>query len=246
MESPSGENVPARFHSFGAVIEGGHIFKLPSSQGHLNSRVSSSHMRVQQASGEAMQQTASSDDHPQSGTAENVEQIREILFGPQMREYGQRFTRLEERLSQETTDLKAEVRRRLDALEAYTRQEVKDLGESLGLERGERTESANRLSQALTDSIKLLERGLTESEERMSNTLRELRQSTFDRIKGVLDDLTKQIGNMESSQNRSIEELRSRSIDRLALASLLTELALRVRGEFGMTGLGESDGDPKP
>lgn len=202
-------------------------------------------MRVQEASSDAMQQTASSD-HPQSGTAENVEQIREILFGPQIRECGQRVTRLEERLSHETAELKAEVRHRLDALEAYTRQEVNDLGERIRLERGERAESANRLSQALTDSVKSLEQGLMESDDRMSNIVQELRQSTLDRIKGVLDDLTKQISKMETSQNRSIEELRSRSIDRFALASLLTELALRVRGEFGMTGLGQSDGDPKP
>jgi hypothetical protein len=205
-------------------------------------------MSVQEASGKFEQETATSGDgsRGQSGPAENVEQIREILFGPQMRDYSQRVTRLEERLSQETADLKAEVRRRLDALETYTRQEVNDLGDHLRLERGERTTSTNRLSQVFNDSIKLLERGITESDERMSNVLRELRQSTFDRIKRVVDELTKQISNMESSQNRSIEELRGRSIDRFALASLLTELALRVRGEFGATGLGESDGGSKP
>jgi len=203
-------------------------------------------MSVQETSGDVVQPNASSADGPQSGPAENVEQIREILFGPQMREYGQRLTRMEERLSQETAELKAEVRRRLEALEVYTRQEVNDLGERLRTERGERTESDNRLSQVLTDSVKSLERNLMESDEQMSNVLRELRQATFDRIKDILDDLTKQISTIESSQNRSIEELRGRGIDRFALASLFTEVALRVRGEFGVMGLGESDGSPKP
>jgi len=206
-------------------------------------------MSVQKASsGDLVGQNAPFGDgqHAQPGTAENVEQIREILFGPQIREYAQRFTRIEERLSQETEELKAEVRRRLDALEAYTRQEVKELAERLRTERTERAESVNQLSEALTDSVKSLERSLAESDDRMSNVLRELRQSTFDYIKGVLDDLTNQISTMESSQNRSLEELRGRSIDRLALASLLTELALRVRGEFGVAGLGKSDGSPKP
>ena len=42
-------------------------------------------MSVQEASGDQVQQTAPFGDgqHAQSGTAENVEQIREILFGPQ-------------------------------------------------------------------------------------------------------------------------------------------------------------------
>ena len=115
-------------------------------------------MSVQEASADVVRQTAPSGNgqHAQSGTSENVEQIREILFGPQIREYAQRFTRIEERLSQETAELKAEVRRRLDALEAYTRQEVNDLAERLRKERSERTESVNQLSQALTDSVKSL------------------------------------------------------------------------------------------
>jgi hypothetical protein len=99
-----------------------------------------------------------------TGSAETVERIREILFGPQIREYGQRMSRIEERLSQETTELKAEVRRRLDSLDAFTRQEMSDLRERLRTERGERTESAARLSQTLADSIKSLERRLTESD----------------------------------------------------------------------------------
>jgi DNA anti-recombination protein RmuC len=180
------------------------------------------------------------------GPAASVERIREILFGPQMHEYGQRFTRIEERLSQEGEELKAEVRRRLDSLETYARQEVDALGERVRTERGERTESLNRLSQTLTDSVKSLERRLIDSDERMSNSLRELRHSTFDRMKCIVDDLTGQISAMEGSQNRHIEELRGRSIDRFAFAGLLTELALRLRGEFTLTGLEESDGGPKP
>jgi DNA repair exonuclease SbcCD ATPase subunit len=193
-----------------------------------------------------LEETAGSGEGPRSpsGSAENVERIREILFGPQIREFGQRLSRIEERLSKETDELKAEVRRRLDSLEAYTRQEVSDLGERLRTERSERTESGTRLSQALADSMKSLERRLTESDERMANALRELRQATFDRIKSVLDDLAEQIGKLEASQNRHLEEVRDRSIDRFEFAGLLTELALRVRGEFGVDGLGESDGDP--
>ncbi|HKE20989.1 MAG TPA: hypothetical protein VKB88_01295 [Bryobacteraceae bacterium] len=181
-----------------------------------------------------------------SGSAENVEQIREILFGPQIREYGQRLSRIEDRFSQEAAEWKAEMRRRLDTIEAYTRQEVADLGERLRTERDERTESHTRLSQTLIESLNSLERRVTESDERTAKSLRDLRQATFDRIKVVLDELSEQISTLEAFQNRHWEELRDRSIDRFAFASLLTELALRVRGESGANGLGESDSGPKP
>jgi uncharacterized protein YicC (UPF0701 family) len=204
-------------------------------------------MSVQEAS-EAVNQTAPSESGPgiSSGSAGNVDRIREILFGPQLREYGQRLTRIEERLSQETEELKAEVRRRLETLEGYARQEVKDWNERLRTERDERAAAADRLSQTLANSVKLLENRLTESDERTSNALRELRQQTFDRIKSLVDDFTTEINTMQSCQKRHLEELRGSSIDRFAFASLLTELAVRVRGDLAVPGLREPDGHPKP
>jgi uncharacterized protein YicC (UPF0701 family) len=205
-------------------------------------------MSVQEASKDAANQTAPSENGSgsSSGPAGNVDRIREILFGPQIREYGERLTRIEEQVSQETAELKAEVRRSLEALEGYARQEVKDWNERLRTERDERATSADRLSQALANSVKSLENRLTESDERTSNALRELRQLTFDRMKSLVDDFATQVNTMQSSQNRHLEELRGRSIDRFAFANLLTELALRVQGELAVPGLGEPDANPKP
>jgi hypothetical protein len=182
----------------------------------------------------------------QPGSTENVERIREILFGPQIREFGQQLSRVEERLSQEAADLKAETRRRLDAIEVYTRQEMADLGERLRTERGERAESCSQLSQALADSTKTSERRLTESDERTAKGLRELRQATFERIKSILDDLDEQINSLKAFQKLHLEELRDRSIDRFEFSDLLTGLALRLRRDSVVSRLGECDGAPKP
>jgi uncharacterized protein YicC (UPF0701 family) len=205
-------------------------------------------MSVREASEKKANQTAPSENGSgiSAGPAGNVDRIREILFGPQIREYGQRLARIEEHLSQETTELKSEVRRRLEALEGYARQEVKDWNERLRTERDERSASGDRLSQTLASSIKSLENRLTESDERTSTALRELRQLTFERIKSMVDDFTTQMDTVQSSQNRHLEELRGHSIDRFAFASLLTELALRVQGELAVPGLEEPDGNAKP
>jgi arginyl-tRNA synthetase len=162
-----------------------------------------------------------------------------------MREYGQRFALLEGRLTQEIAELKTEVRRRLDSLEAFTRQEANQLDERLQTERRERTESADQVSRSLADSVKSLEKCLMQSDERQAKDLRELRQLTLDRLKSLLDDLTVQINTRESFHNRQIEELRANAVDRFAFAGLLTEVAVRIR-ESGAAGLGEaSDGGTK-
>ena len=53
----------------------------------------------------------------QSG-AGNVDKIRDILFGSQIKNYETRFHRLEETLARESADLKETMRRRFESLEA--------------------------------------------------------------------------------------------------------------------------------
>jgi hypothetical protein len=51
------------------------------------------------------------------GGAGNVDKIRDILFGSQMRDYESRFARLEETLIKETLEIRETSRRRFDQLE---------------------------------------------------------------------------------------------------------------------------------
>ena len=69
-----------------------------------------------------------------------MDKIRDILFGSQMRDYDKRFTRLEERLSQDAITLREELKKRLDTLEAFVRQEGESLSQRLKNEKTERTE----------------------------------------------------------------------------------------------------------
>jgi hypothetical protein len=174
------------------------------------------------------------------GPAENVDRIREILFGSQMREYAQRFGQIEERLMRETGELRAEVRRRLDSLEAYARQEVGALADRLNTERSERAESAERTSREFGDSLRSLERRLLQSDEQVSKDLRELRQLTLERHKSLSEELTQSIAVAGSLLDRRLDELRASAVDRFAFANLLAELALRLWGESLIPGNGDS------
>src|SRR6185295_6529950 len=61
----------------------------------------------------------------------NVDKIRDILFGTQMRDYEKRFVRLEERLLKESADLREDVKRRFDSLEIYVKKELESLTDRL-------------------------------------------------------------------------------------------------------------------
>jgi hypothetical protein len=175
---------------------------------------------------------------PESG--QNVERIRDILFGSQMREYAQRFLQMEERLAQETAQLRAEFDRRMVSTETHSRQQSDSLADRLNAERTERAESVDRVTRELSDSVRLLDRRLRQTDEQTAKELRELSQSMLDRHRSLSDEVTQAMGALGASQNRRVEELRASAVDRFALADLLAEVALRLRGEFRIPEEGDS------
>ena len=88
----------------------------------------------------------------EGATPASLDKVRDILFGSQMRDVERRFARLEERLLKETTDLKDDVRRRLDTLEAYIRRENESLEGQIKSERGDRVDAHSGLSNELAVS----------------------------------------------------------------------------------------------
>ena len=65
---------------------------------------------------------------------QNVDRIRDIIFGSQMRDYDSRFQRLEERLAFEGAAMRSDLQKRLDALEAFMKGEVESMTNRLRAE----------------------------------------------------------------------------------------------------------------
>jgi hypothetical protein len=187
--------------------------------------------------------------HPAAGQtatpnpAENVDRIREILFGSQMREFAQRFLQIEERLTRETGELKAEFGRRLESSEAHHQQQVASLADRLNAERTERAEAVDRIARELSDSVRLLDRRLRQADEQVAKDLRELSQVVLDRHRSLSDELMQSLTAANTQHSRRLEDLRTSAVDRFTLADMLTEFALRLRGELHLPGAGDSTHD---
>src|SRR5262245_50545509 len=110
----------------------------------------------------------------------NLEKIREILFGAQMREYDRRFARLEERLLKEASEAREDSRRRFETLEHFIKQEVAALGERLRAENQQRSQSSEEITRELRDTSRNLWQKINQLDEQSSNTHRELRQQILD------------------------------------------------------------------
>ncbi len=168
--------------------------------------------------------------------AASLEKVRDILFGGQMRDVDRRFARLEERLLKETNDLKEDVKRRLDALEKYARHETESLAGHIKAEHADRVESDSNLSHELKDAARAIEKRTAALDDQLGRSQRELRQQMLEQHQQLSDDIRQKVDEVLAALAREAHELRNDKTDRAALASLLTEMAMRLTNEFRIPG----------
>jgi DNA anti-recombination protein RmuC len=166
------------------------------------------------------------------GAAGNLDKIRELLFGDQVRESERRLSRLEERLVKGYAELKEDTRRRFESLELFVKKEIESVTERLRAEQTARDESLSELSQALRDTVKSLEKKAGQLDEQSGKAQRELRQQIMEQSKTLRDEFLEKSRELSESFGRAVQELRLEKTDRGTLAVLLTEVAMRLNNEL--------------
>jgi DNA anti-recombination protein RmuC len=166
----------------------------------------------------------------------NIDKIREILFGGQMRGYEKRFARLEERLLKESTDLRDDTRKRFEALETFVKSEFEALSERLQTEQRTRDESLQTLSRDMQGADQALERKLAQFDEQTTRVQRDLRQQILDQSKNMSEEIRQKYAELVALVERETAELGHAKTDRASLASLFTEVALRLNDDFKIPG----------
>jgi hypothetical protein len=166
----------------------------------------------------------------------NLDKVRDLLFGGQMRDYDRRFARFEDRLIRETADLRDEVRKRLAALEAYVKTEVESLSERLRAEQDGRTSADKDLGGELRDASQQLDQKLSQLDDVVARGQRDLRQQLHAQHQELGDDIRQRVEDVLVRLAQEAQELRSDKTDRRALAALLTEMAMRLNGDLRAPG----------
>jgi hypothetical protein len=168
--------------------------------------------------------------------AASLDKVRDILFGGHMRDVERRFARLEERLLKETSDLKDDVRRRLDALELYAKNETESLAGQIKGEHEDRVESSSRQLRDAAETTRSIERRITTLDEQLAKGQRELRSQMLEQHQRLSDDIRHKMEDVLATLARETGELRTDKADRTAIASLLTEMAMRLTNQFRLPG----------
>lgn len=158
----------------------------------------------------------------------HLDQIRTILFGQAQAKAEGRMDRMEARLSQEMTTLRDEVRRRLDALEAYARSEAEGLARRLDAERRERTEAVGALAGDVQTRSEAFSRRLDAMHEAADAGDRALRQQVLDEAARAQEALRTRADELVGEIEAAAARLETEKADRYALAALFADAAARL------------------
>ncbi|MGH9713277.1 MAG: hypothetical protein ACRD5M_08260 [Candidatus Acidiferrales bacterium] len=162
----------------------------------------------------------------------NVDKIRDILFGSQMRDYEKRFSRLEDNVTKAVENLREDMAKRFDTLSGFVQQEVDSLSQRLKTEKGERSDAFKELSRELKDAAKGLEKKIGQLEESFADGQSELRSKILEHSKAVMNEIDKLRREAAAALDTEVEVLRNEKTDRAALADLFAEFSLRLKNDL--------------
>jgi septation ring formation regulator EzrA len=169
--------------------------------------------------------------------AGKVDRIRDILFGPQMRDYDGRFQRLEDNLAHEASEVRADTQKRLEALERFIKGEVDSINTRAAAEHGERCNANDKLGRDLAETSRNLDTKVSNLSEQTAKNLGELRELLLEQSKVLSGEIKEKYDQMKAGLEHEAAQIRSAMTGREALAEMLSEVALRLKNEFRIPGV---------
>lgn len=165
---------------------------------------------------------------------ENVDKIRDILFGGQMRDYETRFRALDQLVSQETARLGQDLNARLDQLDAYIKKEFSILNDKLLAESKERKGASDDLSTSMAEMRKVLENRIADVDEVHGAAEQEIRSRVHEQATELLETMRNNQTAIENSLRDESRRLGDEKVARSDLSGLFTEVAMRLQREFDL------------
>ncbi len=166
----------------------------------------------------------------------NVDRIRNILFGSQMRDYDGRFQKLEERVTREAGELRSELQRQLQALETFMKGEVESMTNRVKTEQTERGQAVERLTREMMETAKGLEMKISHLDSQAAKDIRDLREQLLEQSKALSAEMKDKHDQMKGHVDREAGQIRDAMTGREALAEMFSEIALRLKNEFRVPG----------
>jgi hypothetical protein len=163
--------------------------------------------------------------------ANSMEKIRDILFGNQLKEFEKRLIRLEERIGREAEDIRGDLKKRFDTLEAYVRHEIESFSAGLKKEQESRSKADEAIGEEIKAKLTTVDGRIASLDSQMGDTSRELRQQLLEQSKALSEEIQVKADQAALNLEQAANALQGEKVDRTTLSSFLVELAVRLSDE---------------
>ena len=193
----------------------------------------------------------------------SMEQVRELLFGAQLKDMEIRFQRQEERFVRDVADAKDALRKRIDSLENFMTSEVNSIlarikeeqkerdqsikteqrerAEYIKTEQRERIENVAKLASDLASAVETFERRMEKLANTMDSTERDLRSLMMDESKSLSDKTEAKYQDALAVIAKTAAQIRHDMVYRTSLSSMLTEMVVRLSDSEQISPIVEMD-----
>ena len=193
----------------------------------------------------------------------SMEQVRELLFGAQLKDMEIRFQRQEERFVRDVADAKDALKKRIDSLENFMTSEVNSIlarikeeqkerdqsikteqrerAEYIKTEQRERIENVAKLASDLASAVETFERRMEKLANTMDSTERDLRSLMMDESKSLSDTTEAKYQDALAVIAKTAAQIRHDMVYRTSLSSMLTEMVVRLSDSEQISPIVEMD-----
>ena len=163
----------------------------------------------------------------------NLAQVRDLLFGTEIRQQEQRLEQIDARIDKEVKALRDEQRRQTSELKALIKSEIAGLAQTLKAESSQRTAATRGLAKEAKELAAVVQKTSSRVDERIAKTEHSLRTGAESAVEALREECEQQLAEQHEELSAGLDELEQATADRESLGAIFDELAKRVRKKRG-------------
>jgi DNA anti-recombination protein RmuC len=160
----------------------------------------------------------------------NVDQIRDLIFGSQIKEFEARFAQMEKSMAEterallkQINDVSSKIQRETERALEVLEKKIDNLTISTQKER-------NKLRELIDTTDESLQSQLTAQKEEFATKLKVLKESMEDEQRKLADEMDAMKREIDAHMNEALAALGDDKLSRDVMAQMLLDVAMRIQG----------------
>lgn len=174
---------------------------------------------------------SASESPPTISEADNVDTIRDILFGNQMREFDRKFTQLEKNMSSDLDALRRDNINQMDSLKSFIESEISILSSKLANTEQAQIDEMDKLDSTIQKHFKTVEGKISATNDTLDKLSHDSSQKFLKQSQDFATSMSEQMKESRDRMDGHREELSSSKVDKALLSELLNSLALQINND---------------